>query len=136
MPSQHYNNPLTGRVFSPRLNVPTEFYLGMSYEDQILLLLAMLQDALEKGDIATITRLWEAINSKEAIEDANAAHEDLSNRITELKAEVEKQISEFIASMIPLTSGEIDTIWASVPSGVDSIVLLPMTNEQIDEVMK
>ena len=71
MPSQSYTNPFTGRAFSPRLNVPTEFFLGMSYEDQILLLLHMLADAIERGDLETVTNLRNAI--QEAADAAQAA---------------------------------------------------------------
>lgn len=83
MPSQKYTNPLTGRIFSPRLNVPTEFFQAMSYEDQILLLLHMLADAIERGDLETITNLRAAIQeaadaAQTASDKADKVGEDLA----------------------------------------------------------
>ena len=43
MPRQPYVNPITGQPFTPRLNVPEVFGKGLSYEDQINMLLAFVE---------------------------------------------------------------------------------------------
>lgn len=62
MPHQPYVNPITGQPFVPRLNIPEVFGKGLSYEDQIHMLLKVLNDWLEIiKDYPELTQKYEEL---------------------------------------------------------------------------
>ena len=121
MPHQPYVNPITGQPFAPRLNIPEVFGKGMSYEDQILMLAAMLQDAIEKGDVALITQLNEAIaDAKEAANSANETAKNVSTRLDKYAAANDSAV-DMLRNDQKKVSTRLDKYAAANDSAVDML---------------
>lgn len=95
MPSQPYKNPITGKPFAPRLNVPEVFGTAMSYEDQIHMLLAYVNNILETSDFATKSDVASSVAS--AIASAQKLVDALRGETIDRTAYLQRQIDEMAA---------------------------------------
>lgn len=88
-------NPITGRPFGPRLTIPEIFGQALSYEDQILMLVNWVTEAIanigyvSKDDLTALDeRLTAAIKAVQA-----GAASDLQSAVSDLEYQI-SQISE------------------------------------------